>query len=166
MRSLKRIAAKTSQLCRALKKAVNDNSEALALIKANLTYAVTGDETNLDLGAIEKRIKEATKEMEEYMVNYRNTGGDKTRYLECIQSAADEIKALRGQLETAKTKLEKSNEVNAEIKRLCDWLDCHDTSFSEYDDMVIRRVVECIKVYKDGTIKVITKFGTEATETI
>ena len=100
------------------------------------------------------------------MVNYRNTGGDKTRYLECIQSAADEIKALRGQLETAKTKLEKSNEVNAEIKRLCDWLDCHDTSFSEYDDMVIRRVVECIKVYKDGTIKVITKFGTEATETI
>ena len=41
-----------------------------------------------------------------------------------------------------------------------------DTTFSEYDDMVIRRVVECIKVFKDGTIKVITKFGTEATETV
>ena len=100
------------------------------------------------------------------MVNYRNTGGDKNRYLECIQSAADEIKALRVQLETAKSKLEKCDEANAEIKRLCDWLDCHDTSFADYDDIVIRRVVECIKVYKDGTIKVITKFGTEATETI
>ncbi len=155
-----------SAICRALKKAVNDNAESILLIKANLAYAVTGDETNLDLGAIEKRIKEATKEMEEYMVNYRNTGGDKNRYLECIQSAADEIKTLRVQLETAKSKLEKCDEANAEIKRLCDWLDCHDTSFADYDDIVIRRVVECIKVYKDGTIKVITKFGTEATETI
>ena len=155
-----------SAICRALKKAVNDNAESLLLIKANLAYAVTGDETNIDLGAIEKRIKEATKEMEEYMVNYRNTGGDKNRYLECIQSAADEIKALRVQLETAKSKLEKCDEANSEIKRLCDWLDCHDTSFADYDDIVIRRVVECIKVYKDGTIKVITKFGTEATETI
>lgn len=32
--------------------------------------------------------------------------------------------------------------------------------------MVIRRVVECIMAYKDGTIKVITKFGTETTETV
>ena len=79
---------------------------------------------------------------------------------------ADEIKSLRAQEATAKAKLEKSTEVNSEIKRLCDWLDSHDTSFSEYDDMVIRRVVECIKVFKDGTIKVITKFGTEATETV
>ena len=83
-----------------------------------------------------------------------------------IQQVADEIKSLRAQEATAKAKLEKSTEVNSEIKRLCDWLDSHDTSFSEYDDMVIRRVVECIKVFKDGTIKVITKFGTEATETV
>lgn len=75
-------------------------------------------------------------------------------------------KTLREQQETAKAKLDKSDEVNSEIKRLCDWLDSHDTSFTEYDDMVIRRVVECIKAYKDGTIKVITKFGTEITETV
>ena len=75
-------------------------------------------------------------------------------------------KTLREQQETAKAKLDKSEEVNSEIKRLCDWLDSHDTSFTEYDDMVIRRVVECIKAYKDGTIKVITKFGTEITETV
>ena len=153
-------------ICRALKKAVNDNAEEITLIKANLAYAVTGDETNLDLGAIEKRIKEATKEMESYMISYRNIGGDKTRYLECIQNVADEIKTLREQQETAKAKLDKSDEVNSEIKRLCDWLDSHDTSFTEYDDMVIRRAVECIKAYKDGKIKVITKFGTEITETV
>lgn len=153
-------------ICRALKNTVKNNAEALTLIKANLAYAVTGDETNLDLGAIEKRIKEATKEMENYMISYRSTGGDKARYLECIQNVADEIKTLREQQETAKSKLDKSDEVNSEIKRLCDWLDSHNTSFTEYDDMVIRRVVECIKAYKDGTIKVITKFGTETIETV
>ena len=57
-----------SAICRALKKAVNDNAESLLLIKANLAYAVTGDETNLDLGAIEKRIKEARKKQKETKV--------------------------------------------------------------------------------------------------
>lgn len=84
---------------------------------------------------------------------------------EC-RSSGKPVKQWCVQLETAKSKLEKCDEANAEIKRLCDWLDCHDTSFADYDDIVIRRVVECIKVYKDGTITVITKFGTEATKTI
>ena len=83
-----------------------------------------------------------------------------------IYESAFQAACCRAQEATAKAKLEKSTEVNSEIKRLCDWLDSHDTTFSEYDDMVIRRVVECIKVFKDGTIKVITKFGTEATETV
>ena len=83
-----------------------------------------------------------------------------------IYESAFQAACCRAQKATAKSKLEKCDEANAEIKRLCDWLDCHDTSFADYDDIVIRRVVECIKVYKDGTIRVITKFGTEATETI
>ena len=83
-----------------------------------------------------------------------------------IYESAFQAACCRAQKATAKAKLEKSTEVNSEIKRLCDWLDSHDTSFSEYDDRVIRRVVECIKVFKDGPIKVITKFETEATETV
>ena len=83
-----------------------------------------------------------------------------------IYESAFQAACCRAQEATAKAKLEKSTEVNSEIKRLCDWLDSHDTSFSEYDDRGIRRVVECIKVFKDGTIKVITKFETEATETV
>ena len=86
-----------------------------------------------------------------------------------IESAADAIviSSLYGPGELdCRGMLEKCDEANAEIRRLCDWLYSHDTSFSEYDDMVIRRVVECIKVFKDGTIKVIRKFGTEATETV
>lgn len=153
-------------ICRALKNAVKENDEALALVKANLAYAVTGDETNMDVGMLEKRIKESTREMKEYMLNYCNTGGDKSRYLECIQNVTNEIKVLRLQLETAKSKLEQSDRASSEISHLCTWLDSHDTSFAEYDDIVIRRVLECIKVYGNGTLKVITKFGTEATETI
>ena len=83
-----------------------------------------------------------------------------------IYESAFQAACRRAQEATAKAKLEKCDEANAEIKRLCDWLDCHDTSFADYDDIVIRRVVECIKVHKDGTITVKTKFGTEATETI
>lgn len=100
------------------------------------------------------------------MSDYRTTGGDKTRYLECIQQVADEIKALRQQAETVKAKLEKSDVANAEIARLTAWLDNRSATYDEYDDVVIRRVVDCIKASKDGTITVLTKFGTSATETV
>ncbi len=153
-------------ICRALKKSIGENKAAFALIKANLAYAVTGDENNIDLGAIEKRIKEATTEMERYMSDYRTTGGDKTRYFDCIQQVANEIKSLREQADTIKAKLEKSNIANAEIARLTEWLDIHDATYDEYDDVIIRRVVDCIKASKDGTITVITKFGTSATEQV
>ena len=153
-------------ICRALKKSIGEDQAALALIKGNMAYAVTGDENNIDIGAIEKRIKEATAEMEGYMSDYRTTGGDKTRYLECIQQVADEIKALRQQAETVKAKLEKSDVANAEIARLTAWLDNRSATYDEYDDVVIRRVVDCIKASKDGTITVLTKFGTSATETV
>ena len=83
-----------------------------------------------------------------------------------IYESAFQAACRRAQEATAKAKLAKSTEVNSEIKRLCDWLDSLDKSFSEFEDMVIRRFVDFFKVFKDGPIKVITNFETEATETV
>ena len=69
-------------------------------------------------------------------------------------------------VETVKAKLAKSDVANAEIARLTAWLDNHNATYDEYDDVVIRRVVDCIKAVKDGTITVLTKFGTSAIETV
>lgn len=50
-----------------------------------------GDKTNLDLGAIEKHIRGTTKEMEDYLMSYRTTGGGKTR-LPCLMRPITEYR--------------------------------------------------------------------------
>ena len=52
------------------------------------------------------------------------------------------------------------------MKRITDLFEREDFIFTEYDDSIIRRIVECIKIMGDKTIVVIRKGGFEITETI
>ena len=57
-------------------------------------------------------------------------------------------------------------QTNAEIMRLDELFANADLSFDHFDDVVIRRLVECIRVMKDGRIVVTLKGGLHAEEYI
>lgn len=73
---------------------------------------------------------------------------------------------LNRRFKTAKAKLEKSMKPILKYSDFVIDLIVHDTSFTEYDDVVIHRVIESIKVFKNEIIKVITKFVAEITEPV
>ena len=127
---------------------------AISLIKADLAYGLSGDEGTYDVGALEKSISDATTDLNDYMKQYNNTGGDKTKYIECIQQTSEKIRLLRIELDTAKAKISQNEKINQEVERLTKWLTEHDVSFESYDDVVVRRMVERIRVNNDNTITV------------
>lgn len=102
----------------------------------------------------------------DYMKQYNNTGGDKTKYIECIQQTSEKIRLLRIELDTAKAKIAQNEKINQEVERLTKWLTEHDISFESYDDVVVRRMVELIRVNNDNTITVFSKFGSEVVENL
>lgn len=114
----------------------------------------------------ENAISDATTDLNDYMKQYNNTGGDKTKYIECIQQTSEKIRLLRIELDTAKAKISQNEKINQEVERLTKWLTENDVSFESYDDVVVRRIVELIRVNNDSTITVFSKFGSEFIENL
>ena len=51
-----------------------------------------------------------------------------------------------------------------EVTRAAEWLDTHEIVFEKYDDVIVRRLIDTIRVNKDDTISVILKGGVEITD--
>ena len=77
-----------------------------------------------------------------------------------------EIKVLREQMQRARGIMQKNTEVNEEVKRITEWLKGRDLVFEEFDDVVVRRLVDTIRVNRDDTITLTLKGGVELTEAI
>ena len=71
---------------------------------------------------------------------------------------------LRGKLDLAKSQASQSDSVNAEVARIMDILKQTDMNFSEFDDVTVRRLVECIQVCGNKKIIVTLKGGYQAEE--
>ena len=92
------------------------------------------------------------------------SSGNTDKYEAEIKKLYDKIKALREQLEIAKSQATKSDSVNREVARIVKLLQKTDADFTEYDDVVVRRLVECIRLVKDEKIIVILKGGMQGEE--
>ena len=62
--------------------------------------------------------------------------------------------------------MQKNTGVSEEVKRITEWLKGHENVFEEYDDVVVRRLVDTIRVNRDDTITLILKGGVELTEVV
>lgn len=101
-----------------------------------------------------------------FMDRAASTGGDVDKYEAELKKMFEQLTALRNLLETAKSQAAQSETVNNEVARLTALLMEADLNFSEFDDVTIRRIVECIQVNTDKHILVTLKGGLQGEELI
>ena len=154
-------------ICRALQKGTEISREAHSLIKANLKYAITGAESSFDVFSIEQCIAQKQVDATELVRLSMKSGGNSEKFEVEIAMVYSEIMVLRQQLKLAQQKMQDSLWASEDINRATDWLDEKSIIFSEYDDVVVRRLVDTIIVNsEEGTITVYLKGGVEITEPI
>lgn len=83
----------------------------------------------------------------------------KERYRTEIVNINQKIIALRGELERVKAVIAASEKVNVEIERLKKLFENMGDTFNLTDEMILRRMVEYIRVMSEGTIIVVFKGG-------
>ena len=133
----------------------------------NLQYALTGNNSILDTVAIEKQIDNYYDQMGTLVERSASTSGDTDLYDREIKKLCDKIEALRETLKTEQSKSVMTEDVKASIDRILGYLSKTDErSFLTYDDVTIRRLVECIVVHPEGKISVTLKGGFRGEETI
>ena len=150
----------------AISAAIPEKGEILSAIKSTLEYAETGDENSLNIFNYEQNIAKKKEEAKRIMLLMTTTEGDTEKYEIAISKIYDEIRVLREELDTARKQLDTNVDLSAEIKRLMEIFERDDLNFKEFDDCVIRRITECIRVMGDKSIIITLKGGFELREKI
>ena len=153
-------------ICRALQKGIDEREEIYALIKANLSYAITGSSCTFDVLSIEESIEQKKKEVKDLIETSIKSGANSEKYEEGAVLKYSEIAALRQQLKQAQESMKDSVRTNDELLRAIKWLEENEIIFNEYDDIVVRRLVDTVRVNTDDTITVIFKGGMEMNESL
>ena len=151
-------------ICRCLSKMLEDSQEVYSLIQSNLTYAVSGNGAALDMHLIETQMKQVKQDADNMMEKMSKTEGSTELYEKALSELFEQLVALRTQYEQAKAQSEQSESVNAEVQRILNILQSTEISFTEYDDLTVRRLVECIQVCGKEKIIVTLKGGYQAEE--
>ena len=144
-------------ICRALQKSVGENPAAYALIKANLSYAISESENSFNVLSIARQIEQKKTEVSEIIKLSMKSGANTEKYEMESARLYSEISVLRQQLKQVQQSINDSVSTNDSIRRAMDWLNGNEIVFDKYDDLTVRRLVETIKVNNDWTITVIIK---------
>lgn len=143
-----------------------NKEDTIRMIRNNLKYAITENTAFRDVYSLEKQILSLEEESENLMTMMSSTGGDTDRFLLEIENNFKKIKILREQLQIANAYSASDAEADDKIKAIEKRLSDEDVSFDEFDNIVVRRLVECIRVIKGEKIVVILKGGVQTEENL
>ena len=152
-------------ICRALNKAAANREDITALFTANLSYAVTQEDETLNVYAIEKQIQALDQEMDDTVRQSRTSGADPKHFQGVIRALCDQMAALRAQLEIAKAKIASAPAVSYEMERIKKILSSKD-AFAQYNDVIVRHLIQYIRVTEDNTLLIVLKGGIQIEEPI
>lgn len=99
------------------------------------------------------------EESEHLMELISSICGDTDRFLNEIKNNFEQVKILREKLQIAKISVESDTTIKSELERLEKMFTDTDVSFNEYNDVIARRLIKCIRVLKENMIIVILKGG-------
>lgn len=151
-------------ICRGLSKMITDSQEVFSLIQSNLMYAVSGNNSVLDVYLLERQMNELKKEITDMTELASRTEGNPERYELELKKMFDNLVVLRGQLDSAKKQVQQSGTVNLEISRITEILKNTEINFLEYNDIIVRRLVECIQIKGKEKIIITLKGGYQVEE--
>ncbi len=146
-------------ICECLNEMFTRRDETVRLLRGNLRYAVSDNDVDSDVYQMERQIVALQEEAESWMRMVSKTTGDTEKYYELIQINFDRVRDLRQQIEFARCRAQTDAAVNDEVNRLTHLFDSENVSFEEFDDVIIRRLVECIRVMPKDRVILTTKGG-------
>lgn len=146
-------------ICECLNEMFTRKDETVRLMRENLRFAVSDNDVDSDVYQMERQIVALQEEAESWMRMVSTTTGDTEKHYELIQINFDRVRDLRQQIEIARGRAQTDAAVNDAVNRLTQLFDSENVSFEEFDDVIIRRLVECIRVMPKDRVILTTKGG-------
>ncbi len=142
---------------------VEDEETYLALMKATIADAIGLNGGSEEIDLLERRVDALNKRIIQ-MVNDSISDG------EGIENHEDEFREISTQIEQLKSRIkaiQESQNTDGYEERLISiqkTIDRRTQNSQEYDDSIVRQMIECIRVYHDGRLEIIFGGGYEMEE--
>lgn len=143
-----------------------DTSTYLTLMKATIGEAIGANGGSDEIDLLERRIDALNSRMLKMVNDSVEKGTDMEENEDVFKAISEQIAQLNRRIEAIR-KNESSDEERQERLRLIqDTIDQREAHRDTYNDAIVRQMVECIKVYDGGKLKVIFGGGYEIEEQI
>lgn len=163
------ITVKEEELQEAIVRAIRkfneeDDRTYIALMKATIGDAlgITGNSEEVEF--LERRIEALNKRMVQIVSASVQAGESVEHHEDEFRSIADEIDQLKRRIEAAQEACKGSAAEQERLKEIQATIDSRAASVNEYDDTIVRQMIECIRVYHDGRLEIIFGGGYEIEE--
>ena len=143
----------------ALNQYFNCKDETIEILKMNIENVLEYDDSQ-NIINMESRLKELNLAVSDLLKLSVNAGGESNFEAE-FQRISSEISKLKIQIETEKSKQKSSKNTSTRVNEIMETLDLQDGILTQFDDVVVRKVVEYIKVISTDKIMVVFKGGVE-----
>ena len=152
-------------IVRALKRFIAENeSTYLTLMKATIGEAIGINGGSEEIDLLTRRIDALNKRMLELVNETVATGKD-------VESSEDEFKGISDQIEQLNRRIAAIQEGvrgdatrQARLEEIQDIIAKRTANETQYDDSIVRQMIECIKVHSDGKLTIIFGGGYEVEE--
>ena len=163
------ITVKEEELQEAIVRAIRkfneeDDRTYIALMKATIGDAlgITGNSEEVEF--LERRIEALNKRMVQIVSASVQAGESVEHHEDEFRRIADEIDQLKRRIEAAQEACKGSAAEQERLKEIQATIDSRAASVNEYDDTIVRQMIECIRVYHDGRLEIIFGGGYEIAE--
>lgn len=153
-------------ICRGLTNCIPETGEVKKMVASMLAYATSKDKMLIEYQQVTKEIEELLEKAKETETMCIMTQGNKEPYMEKIKAYYATIARLRERAVELKKKLASNERFQDEIKRISGWLEEAEVSFAEYDDDIVRYLVESIYITQDLKLIINMKCGETVEEEI
>lgn len=152
---------------RALNKFNNeDTTTYLTLMKATIGEAIGANGGSDEIDLLERRIEALNNRMLKMVSESVEKGADMEDREDEFKSLSDQIEQLNRRIQAVRESEGSDQERQERLRQIQATIDQRSAHRDTYDDSIVRQMIECIKVYEGGRLKIIFGGGYEVEEQI
>ena len=136
-----------------------DNSTYLALVKATICEALGFNDAPDEAEFLERKIEALNKKMLSMINESVQECGDFEGHEAEFKEIAQTIDQLRSRIKTIRHQISKDDALQERINQIQQVIDELQSKKYQYDESVVRQMVECVKVYSGGKLEIVFDGG-------
>ena len=160
------LTVEESELHKAIVRALqifNRENEAtyLMLMRSTIGEAIglNGGSDEIDL--LERRIDALNRRMMDLVTQSVESGTDVESHEDEFKDISEQTEQLRSRINAIRESQREDGDIQERLRQIQNTIDERQHNKDQYDDTIVRQMVECIKVFKDGRLLVIFGGGYE-----